>query len=217
LPGLSFAKPLPFEGRLPIEALAQVFWLRYCEQVNVFGSLSVGGSAWGIWQVIQRPDHPLGYWAILISLLLGCLFAGWPIVSVWRYRKRLLGVKENIKGRLDSDGIHLARMSVDGPTAISERLIPWSSLSQALLTTEHAVLFCHNTAERTELLILSREMFQDSDDWESIHQGFDRAAHRDKHPQRSIPQQLLRGIFGAIIVIAVFAVCIAIALTLRNR
>jgi hypothetical protein len=207
---------MPFEGRLPTEALAQVFWLRYRDQVNVFGSISVAGSAWGIWHLTQHPDRPFGYWAILISLLLGCLFAGWPVASVWRYRRVLLGVKENIKGRLDSEGIHLPRVSVDGPAPVSERLIPWSSLSQALLTTEHAVFFCH-TADRTELFILSREMFQNSADWESIHQAFVQAAHRNERPHRSIGARLLRGACAAIIIIAVFALCIAIALMLRNH
>jgi hypothetical protein len=212
---LSFEKPLPFEGRMPTEALAQVFSLRYREQVTLFLSLSVAGGAWGIWQLMQHPDHPLGYWAILISLLLGCLFAGWPLLSVWQYRRQLLKIDENVKGRLDYDGIHLAGVPVGNPTPMPERLISWSSLSHALFTTEHAVFFC-NAADRTELLILSREMFQNSADWQSIHEQFDRAAQRDERPQRSLPRQLLRGVYGAIIIIAVFAILIAVALILRK-
>jgi hypothetical protein len=178
--------------------------------------LAVGGFGWAIWYLSQHPDNPLGYTVLVGSFLLGVIFAAVPLMNVWAYRRKLRGMIEFIRGSVEADGIRLAGTSVAGATLSEQACIPWSSLSLALLNNSNAVL-SRQLDDQTQLLIVSSAMFKEVADWQLFH---DELARTYQVPQRPIPtirQQVFHGILQAIIIVAVFAILLAVGVTLRRR
>jgi hypothetical protein len=213
---LALGAPLAFAGAMPAVALAKVHWLRYRGQVNAFEGLAIGFCGWGLWQLWHDPHHPLAYGAIVLSVVLETVFAIWPRVHVYRYRNRLRGVSQQISGVIEPDGVRIADAAEVDRASGEQELVPWSLLSLALVDREHAVLF-RSSGDQTELLIFAKEMFKDIDDWRRFRKELDRAYKPPEPPQPTIRRQVLRGVRWALIYIALFAIAIFVALSLRNR
>jgi hypothetical protein len=202
---------------MPAQVLAEVEYRRYRDQIWFFGALSLGGGIWGTSHLMQHPHHPLAYGALLLSLIFAAVFTVWPLIHVYRLRRNLREVTETIQGYVDSDGVCLTDDQTTDCDLPEQEIIPWSSLSLALLTQNHTVLFRLLPDNSSQLLILTSEMFKNSADWRLFQRQLQTAYQQAQGPKFTIRRQVLSGILRAIIFIVVFAIAIAVALSLRKR